>query len=128
MDKQRALMAVSEINVMGHDVFFPLSDRNIKAYDYREGSVTKLELERCWSIEEMMVKVAIVDHPNWREGCSAAGPTKEALLQPLVSVGGSSGESRRDLPDSRRWTVGRKTSGPRRAREDRAERAIVGSN
>ena len=59
-------MAVSEINDMGHDVFFPWSDRNIKAYAYREGSGTKLELERCWSTEEMMVKVAIVDHPNWR--------------------------------------------------------------
>ena len=49
MDKHRALMAVSEINDMGHDLFFPWSDRNIKAYAYYEGSGTKLELERLWS-------------------------------------------------------------------------------
>ena len=39
-------MAVSEMNDMGHDEFFPRSDRGIKAYAYHEGSDTKLELER----------------------------------------------------------------------------------
>ena len=67
----RALMAVSEMNDMGHDVFFPRSDRGIKAYTYHESSGTK----------------------------------------------------RRDLSDCRRWTVGRKTSGPLWAREDQTRRA-----
>ena len=31
-DAHRALMAVSVMNDMGHDVFFTRSDRNIKAY------------------------------------------------------------------------------------------------
>ena len=44
-DTHRALLAVSEMNDVGHDVFFPRSDRNIKAYAYHEGSGTKLELE-----------------------------------------------------------------------------------
>ena len=34
------------MNDMGHDVFFPSSDRNIKAYAYPDGSGTKQELER----------------------------------------------------------------------------------
>ena len=45
-DTHRALMAVSEMNDMGPDVFFPRSDRCIKAYAYHESSGTKLELER----------------------------------------------------------------------------------
>ena len=95
-DPHRALIAVSENNDMGHDVFFPRSDRHIKAYAYHEGSGTKLELERAngvlelpvelvpnsqstsknstsgpysslsalEQIEEMMVRVATVDHPK----------------------------------------------------------------
>ena len=78
---------------MEHDVFFPKSDRHIKAYAYYEGSGTKLELERVNGVfelsvefarlrrrkafqvrvlhfllwnrsQKMMVKAAIVDHPN----------------------------------------------------------------
>ena len=39
-DTHRALMAVSEMNDMGHDVFFLRSDRGIKAYSYHESSGT----------------------------------------------------------------------------------------
>ena len=42
-DTHRALMAVSEMNDMGHDLFFPRSDRGMKAHAYHEGSDTKLE-------------------------------------------------------------------------------------
>ena len=49
-DTHRASLAVSEMNDVGHDVFFPRSDRNIKAYAYHEGSGTKLELERERSV------------------------------------------------------------------------------
>ena len=48
-DTHRALMAVSEMDDMGHDVFFQRSDRGIKAYAYHESSGTKLELERVQS-------------------------------------------------------------------------------
>ena len=51
----RALMAVSEMNDMGHDVFFPRSDRGIRAYAYHEGSGTKLELERVNGVFDLLV-------------------------------------------------------------------------
>ena len=35
-DTHRALTVVSEMNDMGHDVFFPRSDRGIKAHAYHE--------------------------------------------------------------------------------------------
>ena len=49
-DTHRALMAVSEMNDTGHDVFIPRSDRNIKAYANHEGIGTKLEIESEWSV------------------------------------------------------------------------------
>ena len=81
---------------MGHDVFFPRSDRNIKAPAYHEGNGMKSEFERVnrmfelpvgnvpysqssskksisglysslsvlEQMDEAMVRVAIVDHPN----------------------------------------------------------------
>ena len=52
-DTHRALMAVSEMNNMGHDVFFPRSDRGFKSYANHESSGTKLELE-----SERSVRVA----------------------------------------------------------------------
>ena len=56
-DTHRALMAVSDMNDMGHDIFFPRSDRNIKAYAYNEGSGTKLELERVNGVFELSVEL-----------------------------------------------------------------------
>ena len=47
-------MAVSEMNDMGHDVFFSRSDRGIKAYAYHGGSCTKLELERANGVVELV--------------------------------------------------------------------------
>ena len=52
-------MAVSEVNDMRHDVFFPRSDRGIKAYEHHEGSGTKLELGRV-----------ILEISNVRRTCS----------------------------------------------------------
>ena len=50
-------MAVSEMNDMGHDVFFSRSDRGIKAYAYHEGSGTKLELETVNGVFELPVEL-----------------------------------------------------------------------
>ena len=66
--------------------------------------------------------------PKLTGACNAESPTKEALLQPLVSVGGSSGSRDVICPIPGGWTVGRKTNGPRRAREDRTRRAIATSD
>ena len=52
-DTHRALMDVSEMNDICHDVFFRRSDRGIKAYAYHEGSDTKLELERVNGVLEL---------------------------------------------------------------------------
>ena len=53
----RVAMAVSEMNEMGHDVFFPSSDRGIKAYAYHESSGTKLELETVNGVSEFPVEL-----------------------------------------------------------------------
>ena len=50
-------MAVSEMNDMGHDVFFSRNDRGIKAYAYHAGSGTKLELERVNGVFELPVEL-----------------------------------------------------------------------
>ena len=126
-DTHRALMAVSEMNDMGHDVFFPRSDRGIKAYAYHENSGTKLELERVNGVFELPVKIFPYSQSTSRNGTS--GPYC-SLSSPLATFQCSwkFWKSRRDLSDSRRWTVGRQTSGPRRAREDRTRRAIATSD
>ena len=56
-DTHRALMAVSEMGHMGHDVVFPRSDRGIKAYAYHEDSDTKLEVERANVVFELLVQL-----------------------------------------------------------------------
>ena len=56
-DTHRALVAVSEMPEMGHDVFFPRSDRRIKAYAYHGGIGTKLELERANGVFELPVEL-----------------------------------------------------------------------
>ena len=50
-------MAVSEMNDIGHDVFFTRSDRGIKAYAYHEGSGTKVEVERVNGVFELPVEL-----------------------------------------------------------------------
>ena len=121
---------------MGHDVFFSRSDSGIETYAYHEGSGTKLDLERVecsscqsslfhtagvrrrtalqarilhfrsWSTSRiMMVRIAIADHSNLTGACSAVESHE------ISSVGTcrqwNFWKSRCDLPDSRRWTVGR---------------------
>ena len=56
-DTHRALVAVSEMPEMGHDVFFPRSDRGVKAYACHGGSGTKLELERVNGVFELPVEL-----------------------------------------------------------------------
>ena len=53
----RVAMAVSEMPEMGHDVFFPRSDRRIKAYAYHGGTETKMELERANGVFELPVEL-----------------------------------------------------------------------
>ena len=70
-------MAVSERSDMGHDVFFSRSDRGIKAYAYHEEIVPYSQstlkdsisgscsaLSALEQIEDMMVRIAKVHHPN----------------------------------------------------------------
>ena len=54
-DTHRALMAVSEMSDMGHDVFFPRSDRGMKACAYHEGSGTKLEVTEFFELPVELV-------------------------------------------------------------------------
>ena len=61
-DTHRALMVVSQMNDMGHDVFFPRSDRGIKGCAYHEGSGTKLELERVSGVFELPVELVPCSH------------------------------------------------------------------
>ena len=63
-DTHKALMAVSELNDMGHDVFAPRSDNGIKAYAFHEGSDTKLELERVNGVFELRVELLHTSRSN----------------------------------------------------------------
>ena len=119
-DTHRASMAVSEMNDSGHDVFFPRSDRGIKAYAYHASSGTRLESVRSYRvasrtcpiqpeyIEEQHIRFVFFTscsgkdqgHDGQGYDCgppkltgtyNAVSPTKEVILQPLVSIGGSSG-------------------------------------
>ena len=65
-------MAVSEMNDMGHDVFFPRNDGGIKAYAYHEGSDTKLELERANGVFELPVD--LVSYKQINSKSSNTGP------------------------------------------------------
>ena len=108
-DTHRALMAVSDTNEMGPDVFFPRRDRGIKAYAYHEGSGTKLELEEGRKLRVELVPYSLRTSKNGTSGsCSfltfgagtdqrgdgqgcECGPPK--LTGACVSVGGSSGRA-----------------------------------
>ena len=103
------------MNEIGQDVFFPESDRGIKAYAYHEGNGMKLELKRAngvfelplefvpysltasgtysslsalEQIEDMVVRVSSAV-PKLKWACSAVSPTKEALFEPVVIYGSS---------------------------------------
>ena len=80
-DTHRALMAVSEMNDMGHDVFFPRSDRVIKAYAYHESSGTKLEIERVNGVFELPVKSVPHSQSTSRNGTSGPYSSPSALEQ-----------------------------------------------
>ena len=66
-DTHRAVMALSEMNDMGHDVFFPRSDRGIKAYAYLEGSGTKLKLEGANGVLELPVEFCSTQSEQFEE-------------------------------------------------------------
>ena len=108
-DTHRALMAVSMMNDMGHDVFFPRSDRGIKAYAYHEGqwlerlngvvelpvefvpysestskssnSGTYSSLSALEEIEVMTFKISKAERPKLTGACSAVSPTQGARLE-----------------------------------------------
>ena len=86
----RALMAVSEMNDMGHDVFFPRSDRGIKAYAFHESSGTKLELERVYGVFELPVEIVPYSQSTSKNRTSGPYSSLSALEQ-IEDVGGSSG-------------------------------------
>ena len=80
-DTHRALMAVSEMNDMGHDVFFPRSDRGIKAYAYHESSGTKLELERVNGVFELPVEIVPYSQSTSKNSTSGPYSSLSALEQ-----------------------------------------------
>ena len=82
-DTHRALVAVSEMNDMGHDVFFPGSDTGIKEYAYHEGSDTKLELARVNGVFELPVK--LVPYKQSSSKSSNTGP--HSSLSAMQQIG-----------------------------------------
>ena len=80
-DSHRALMAVSEMNDMGRDVFFPRSDRGIKAYAYHESSGTKLELERVNGVFELPVEIVPYSQSTSKNNTSGSYSSLSALEQ-----------------------------------------------
>ena len=93
-----ALMAVSEMNEMGHDVFFPRSDRGIKAYAYHGGSGTKLELERVNGVFELPVELAPYKRTTSKSsntGASSSPSAPEQLGSLMKKLGRQSTQSDR---------------------------------
>ena len=150
----RVLMAESEMNDMGHVIFFPRSDRGIKTYAYHESSGTKLELERVNGVFQLPIDFVPYSQstsknstsgpyfftfcsgtdkghdgqdydcgpPKLTGACNAVSPTKETFLQPLVSVGGSSGRRVVIFPIPGRGLLGERPVVPgRRERTEREE-------
>ena len=78
---QRVAMAVSEMNEMGHDVFFPRSDRGVKAYAYHEGSGTKLVLERVSGVFELPVELVPYKRTTSKSNNTSAYFSLSALEQ-----------------------------------------------
>ena len=80
-DTHRALMAVSEMNDMRHDVFFPRSDRGIKAYAHHESSGTKLEFERVNGVFELPVELVPYSQSTSKNSTSGSYSSLSALEQ-----------------------------------------------
>ena len=66
---------------MGHDVFFPRSDRGIKAYAYHESSGTKLELERVNGVFELPVELVPYSQSTLKNGTSGSYSSLSVLEQ-----------------------------------------------
>ena len=69
------------MNDMGHDVFFPRSDRGIKAYAHHESSGTKLELERVSGVFELPVEIVPYSQSTSKNGTSGPYASLSALEQ-----------------------------------------------
>ena len=111
-----------------------------KAYAYHEGSGTKLEFESGWSfrvasravsftvraLRRTSIQVRILDFRSWNRSRTCWSGLRRQPTQIHQSMQcsksherdsvGTPRRRRCDLPDSKRWTVERMTSGPRRAR------------
>ena len=79
-DTHRALMAVSEMNDQGHDIFFPRTDRNIKAYAYHEKTNTKMEFDRVNGVFELPVEIV----PN--SGSSSSSSSGAEAFASLAAI------------------------------------------
>ena len=80
-DTHRALMAVSEMNDIGHDVFFPRSDRCSKAFAHHESSGTKLELERVNGVFGLPVELVPYSQSTSKNSTSGSYFSLSALEQ-----------------------------------------------
>ena len=72
---------MSEMNDMGHDVFFPRSNRSIKAYAYHESSGTRLELERVDGVFELPVESVPYSQSTLKNSTSGSYSSLSALEQ-----------------------------------------------
>ena len=77
-DTHRVLMAVND---MGHDVFFPRSDRGIQAYAYHESRGTKLVLERVIGVFELPVELVPYSQSTLKNSTSGSYSSLSALEQ-----------------------------------------------
>ena len=73
--------AVSEVKDLGFDVFFPRSDRGIKACAYHESSGTKLELERVTGVFELPVQLVPYTQSTAKNSTSGSYSSLSALEQ-----------------------------------------------
>ena len=80
-DTHNALIAVSNMNDMGHNVFFPRSDTNIKAYAHHEGSGTMLDLERVNGVVELPVELVPYSLSTSKNGTPGSCSSLSALEQ-----------------------------------------------
>ena len=80
-DTHRALKAMSEMNDMVHDVFFPWSDRGIKAHAYHEGSGTKLQPKRMNGVFELPARLVLSSQSTSKNNNSGTFSSLSALEQ-----------------------------------------------
>ena len=69
------------MNDMGHGVFFPRSDRGIKAYAYHKSSGTKLEIERVNGVFELPVEIVPYSQSTSKNSTSGPYSSLSALEQ-----------------------------------------------